>query len=55
MCETRGGSNSYILAPYVNNDATRCEDYAASFNMASLQAARILEPTIDDLLKLFSI
>jgi hypothetical protein len=42
------------LAPYVNNDATRYENYAGSFNVARLQAARILEPTIDDLLKLFS-
>lgn len=41
------------LAPYVNNDATRRENYAAVLTDECLAAGRSREPTIDALLGLF--
>ncbi len=40
------------FAPYVNNDATLRDHYAANFGMGCLQAGRGKEPTIDALLAL---
>lgn len=40
------------FAPYVNNDATRRDHYAANFGPGCLQAGRGKELTIDTLLKL---
>lgn len=40
------------LAPYVNNDATQREHYAANFDPGCLQAGRAKEITIDALLTL---
>jgi hypothetical protein len=41
------------FAPYVNNDATRPENYAGNFDKAFLESRRDQEPAIDSLLKLF--
>lgn len=41
------------FAPYVNNDATLRDRYAAHFGSDCLQAGRGKELTIDELLKLF--
>jgi hypothetical protein len=40
------------LAPYVNNDPTRRQNYAEHFGPECLEAGRAHEPTIDALLKL---
>ena len=41
------------FATYVNNDATRPENYARNFDKALLESRRNQEPTLDSLLKLF--
>lgn len=43
------------FAPYVNNDATRPENYAKYFDKAFLESGRGQEPTINALLNLFVI
>lgn len=43
------------LAPYVKQDATRRDHYAAYFGAECLQARRAQESTIDALLKLFGV
>lgn len=43
------------LAPYVNHDATRRENYAEHFESNRLSGCRAQEPTIDALLKLFGV
>lgn len=40
------------LAPFVSNDPTVAQNYAAHFGPECLEAGRIREPTIDALLKL---
>lgn len=43
------------FAPFVNDDATRRENYAEQFGAPVLLAVREREPTIDALLKLFGL
>jgi len=40
------------IAPYLNHDATQCENYRDSFGNERLQLARVSERAIDKLLKL---
>ena len=43
------------FAKYVNNDAMRSENYSEHFDKQKLIAARLKEPSIDSLLKLFGL
>lgn len=42
------------LAPFVNHDPTKRQNYEPHFGVASLEAGRIHEPTIDGLLRLMA-
>ena len=44
-----------LLAPYLNNDPTRPENYQRYFDQERLERGRVNEPTIDTLLKLFGL
>lgn len=44
-----------VFAKYVNNDAMRSENYSEHFDKQKLIAARLKEPSIDSLLKLFGL
>ncbi|MBZ0090706.1 MAG: hypothetical protein K8F27_00575 [Sulfuricellaceae bacterium] len=56
MLETNPNGDAQTLkqrfAPFVNNDATKSQNYATHFSAEHLQAGRLHEPTIDALLKL---
>ena len=44
-----------VFAKYVNNDAMQSENYSKHFDKEKLIAARLKEPSIDSLLKLFGL